>query len=285
MIENASIRAIEAELGRLGEEAAEPGQHSVNRTRVLTHMAWVPPEWEAAARAVLDNLGERHPSRTIILLPDAASARDALDADVDLRCFAYAGHERSVCSEVVAIWLRGKTARAPASIAQPLLVADVPTFLRWRGALPFGEPELEQLVGVADRLIVDSTEWPGATEAFEALPSLFEQAVVSDLAWARIEPWRRAVAAMWPDVATPALLRARAPLAEALLLARWLETRLGRPVELEHEPADATDLVEIDGRAAVPDRSEPVSPSALLSAQLEIHGRDPVFEAAVRALT
>ena len=40
-----------------------------------------------------------------------------------------------------------------------------PVFLRWRGRPPFGRPQFEQLVGVADRLIVDSTEWdrlPGA---------------------------------------------------------------------------------------------------------------------------
>ena len=68
LIECATVRDIERELARLGVEAAEPGQ-SVLRTRVMTHMAWVPPAWEDAARGVLDNLGDRHPSRTIMFLP------------------------------------------------------------------------------------------------------------------------------------------------------------------------------------------------------------------------
>ena len=69
MIENATLRAIESELARLDAEGFEPG-HYAQRTRVLTHVAWVPQEWEQAALAVLGGLGDRHPSRTIVLFPD-----------------------------------------------------------------------------------------------------------------------------------------------------------------------------------------------------------------------
>ena len=283
MIENVTVRAIEHELGRLGVAAADPGQ-SVNRTRVMTHMAWVPPEWEPAARAVLDNLGERHPSRTIILFPDPSSERDALDAEVDLRCFAYGGPGRNVCSEVVAVWLRGRAARAPASVAQPLLASDLPAFLRWRGALPFGAPELEQLVDVADRLIVDSTEWPDSEAAFAELPALFDRIVVSDIAWARVEPWRRALASLWPEIASLGHLAIRGPRAEAELLCAWLATRLGCSPTLDGEPAERLELVEVDGRQVRAEDAEPVTPSDLLSAQLEIYGRDPVYEEAVAGI-
>ncbi len=119
-----SIRAVEAELRRLNEAAALPGETATLRTRVLTHIAWVPPEWEQAARRVLDGLGDRHPSRTILLLPDPGSDRDGLDADVDLRCFAQGGPNRSVCSEVVTVWLRGRAASAPASVVQRVLLAS-----------------------------------------------------------------------------------------------------------------------------------------------------------------
>ena len=33
------------------------------RTSVMTHLAWVPPEWEEAAVETLAGLGDRHPSR------------------------------------------------------------------------------------------------------------------------------------------------------------------------------------------------------------------------------
>jgi glucose-6-phosphate dehydrogenase assembly protein OpcA len=285
LIENASLREIEEELGRLSAAAAEPGQVTTLRARVLTHVAWIPPEWEEAARGVLEGLRERHPSRGIMLLPDSASARDALDAEVDLRCFAHRGPEQTVCSEVIVIRLRGNRAAAPASVVEPLLVSDLPVFLRWRGVLPHGAPELEQLVDVADRLIVDSDEWPDPEASYERLAELFERVAVSDIAWARTEPWRAAVAALWPDVADASQVRVRGPRADALLLARWLGARLRRNVELEHESASEIELVEVDGRRARPNRLEAKSPSDLLSDQLEIFGRDPIYEEAVWSST
>jgi len=125
--------------------------------------------------------------------------------------------------------------------------------------------------------------WPDPEAAFAELPALFDRIVVSDIAWARLEPWRRALAELWPEIGNIRRLRVRGPRAEARLLAGWLRSRLECPVELEHEPADATDLVEADGSPAIPDRTDPGTPSALLSAQLEIYGRDPVYEDAVRA--
>ena len=70
-----SVRAIEDELAsmRADTETGTPFQ----RTSVLTHIAWVPEEWVAAAEDVLAGLAERHPSRTIVLLPEP-DADDAL---------------------------------------------------------------------------------------------------------------------------------------------------------------------------------------------------------------
>jgi glucose-6-phosphate dehydrogenase assembly protein OpcA len=281
LIESTSLREIEAELRRRSADAAERGEATMLRTRVMTHMAWVPREWEQAARAVLEGLGERHPSRTILLLPDPESDRDALDADVDLQLFPADGAERSVCSEVIAIWLRGRRSAAPASVVQPLLVSDLPAFLRWRGALPFAATELEQLLGVVDRLVVDSREWPDPQAGYRQLPELFERVAVSDIAWARTLPWRAGIAGLWPGVAAAERLRVRGPRAEALLLGRWLGARLRHTVALEHESAEEIELVAVDGGAVKPDRLEAKSPSDLLSDQLEIFGRDPVYEEAV----
>ena len=40
----------------------------------MTHVAWAPPLWEDAARRTLAGLEELHPSRTILLFPDATAA-------------------------------------------------------------------------------------------------------------------------------------------------------------------------------------------------------------------
>ena len=106
------------------------------------------------------------------------------------------------------------------------------------------------MVGVVDRLVVDSREWTDVRADFARLPALFDRVAVSDIAWARTLPWRAGVAELWPDVAEAAVIRVAGPEPEALLLQGWLSTRLGRDVRLEHEPAGEVELVEVDGREA-----------------------------------
>jgi glucose-6-phosphate dehydrogenase assembly protein OpcA len=264
---------------------AAPGQAPRIRTSVMTHVAWVPERWEEAARTTLAGMAERHPSRGILLLPRPEDPEDRLDGEVDLRCFVRGGEDQEVCSEVITLRLCGRRATAPASIVQPLLVSDLPVFLRWRGECPWGAAELEELVDVADRLIVDSGEWSDAESTYERLVEVFDRVVVSDIAWARTEAWRLAVASLWPDVSGAERMRVAGPRVEALLLCGWLSTRLDRAVELEHEPAGEIELVEVDGQAASPARYDQRSPSDLLSDQLEIFSRDRVYEETVRSFS
>ena len=283
LTENVTVRGVERELARLRDASTEPGQPPRLRTSVMTHVAWVPERWEEAAMGTLAGLAERHPSRTILLLPRPDDPEDRLDGDVDLRCFVRGGQQKEVCSEVIVLRLCGRRATAPASVVVPLLVSDLPVFLRWRGPLPFGAPELEQLVGVADRLVVDSREWPDPGQAFPALAELFERIAVSDIGWARTYPWRTGLAALWPEVRGAVRLGVAGPEAEALLLQGWLGGRLGSSVALDLEPAGEIELVQVDGREARPTRVEPKTSSDFLSDQLEEFGRDRIYEEAVRS--
>ena len=61
----------------------------------MTHVAWAPPQWAAAARRTLAGLEELHPSRTILLFPDP-QARDGIDVHVELKCFTIDGSSREV---------------------------------------------------------------------------------------------------------------------------------------------------------------------------------------------
>jgi glucose-6-phosphate dehydrogenase assembly protein OpcA len=277
-----TIRQVERELARLRDASTEPGQPPRLRTSVMTHIAWVPERWVEAATETLAGLAERHPSRTILLFPRPDDSEDRLDGDVDLRCFVRGGEEREVCSEVIVLRLCGRRASAPASVVAPLLVSDLPVFVRWRGPLPFGSPELDGLAGVADRLVVDSSEWPDVRDGLARLPGLFEHIGVSDIAWARLARWRGGAAALWPGIAEASRVRVAGPESDAHLLVSWLCARLGRRLELEHPPAGEIELVEVDGRAVAPSRAEPKTASDLLSDQLEDFGRDRVYEEAVR---
>ena len=274
-----TVLKIERELAELRDAASGPGQAPNQRTSVMTHLAWVPEEWEDAAERTLAGLAEQHPSRTILLFPRPEDD-DELDMDASVQCFSFG--ERAVCAEVIRVRLRGERSRHPASVVVPLLIADLPVFVRWRGIPEFDEV-FDEIVDVVDRLIVDSTEWPAddLDRSYGELAKRFDRTVISDIAWERTERWRRELAGAWPFEARE--ISVTATRAQALLLAGWLRSRLGHAVAVEHEPADVLTSVYVDGKAIDAPPGEPPPPSELLSDQLERFTRDPIYEAAVRA--
>ena len=272
------VAEVEQRLAELRLKQPDSG----TRTSVMTHVAWAPPRWADAARRTLAGLEKLHPSRTILLFPDP-SRRSSIDVDVALKCFTIPGTSRQVCSDVIELRLGGRRSRVPGSIVQPLLITDLPTFCRWRGLPPWGKPELEQLVDVCDRLVVDSSEWRGIPDAYEKLAALFDRIAVSDIAWGRGLGWRARLAARWPEIRRIEKLGVTGPKADALLLAGWLRSRLRRPVELVHRPAAELERVAVDGDPVPLPRGGTPSASDLLSAELDVFGRDRVYEAAVTA--
>jgi glucose-6-phosphate dehydrogenase assembly protein OpcA len=276
-----SIAEIDREiaLDRLDRKTGEP----IQRTSVMTHIAWVPGEWMEAAEDVLAGLAERHPSRTIVLVPDP-DADDGLEASVAVDCYP-SGHGRQICTETIRLRLCGSRAGVPASVVQPLLLPDLPVFLRWRGLPPFGEPPFVELLDVVDRVIVDSNEWPGLPQPYTQLAEVFDRVVVSDIAWARTSRWRRQLASLWPGIADVKKIRVTGTAAQAALLAGWLRSRLKHQVELEHEESDHLVAVELDGEHAPFPPGDPPPPADLLSEQLDCFERDRIYEEAVRSAT
>jgi glucose-6-phosphate dehydrogenase assembly protein OpcA len=274
-----SIRDVESELAslRVDPDSSTPYQ----RTSVMTHIAWVPEEWVEAAEDVLTGLAERHPSRTIVLFPRPHDD-GGLDASVEVDCFV-GEEDRKVCMETIRISLHGGRAWEPASVVQPLLLPDLPVFLRWRGVPPFDERHFQSLIDVADRLIVDSTEWPDLPRPYRQLAKIFDGVAVSDIAWARTSRWRPHLATLWPEIADVSRIRVKGTIAQACLLAGWLRSRLGHEVEMEHDPADRLEEVDLDGEAVPFPPGSPPAPADLLSDELERFTRDRVYEEAVRA--
>lgn len=278
--ENATIAEIERELARLREVRVDEGAQPNLRTSVMTHMAWVPPRWQHAAEETLAGMAERHPSRTLLLLPRPEEP-DGLDAQVSVRCFPVG--DRAVCGEVIELILRGNRASAPASVALPLLISDLPVYCRWRGLPPFGEDPFEQLVDITDRLIVDSTEWPGLPGTYGPLADHFERTAVSDIAWARTERWRSLLASLWPGIAGVRALRVYGTSAQAYLLAGWLRSKLGHDVGVEIDERERLEGIDIDGMPAPFPPGAPPNPSDVLSEELDRLSRDRAYEDAVKA--
>src|SRR5262249_20613693 len=140
-----SVIEIERELGELRGASSAPGQAPNQRTSVMTHLAWVPQEWEEAAERTLAGLAEQHPSRTILLFP-RPDDDGTLDMDASVQCFSFG--DRAVCAEVIRVRLCGERMRHPASVVTPLLIADLPVFIRCPGMPPFDDV-FADLVGVA----------------------------------------------------------------------------------------------------------------------------------------
>jgi hypothetical protein len=279
--EDVTVGRVERELATL-RSGGEPGATPLLRTSVMTHIAWLPEDWVDRGREALAGLAEQHPSRTILLVPKPGAGVDRLDATVRLERFPSADMAE-IANEVIELHLLGSRSKAPASIVEPLLIFDLPVFLRWRGMPPFGTGELAQLVEVADRLIVDSTEWPGLPGPYADLAQLFEQVAVSDIAWARTSRWRAHLATFWPEIAKVQTVRIRATAAQAYLLEGWLSSRLGHPVELEHDPAERLEAVALDDEPVPLPPGDPPSPSELLSEELDVSGRDRIYEQAAAA--
>ncbi len=273
--EDVTVSGIERELARLRDATSTAGGQPNLRTSVMTHIAWVPPDWKDVAEETLAGMAERHPSRTLLLVP-RADEPDGIDAHLSIRCFPVG--DRAVCGEVIELALRGSRAFAPASIVLPLLISDLPVFCRWRGEPDFDSVEFDQMVEIVDRLVVDSSEWDDPR--FDELRAVFGRTAVSDIAWARTLPWRTELARYWPGIREQEI-QIRGPLAEATLLRAWLNARLERAIR---PVAEARELsVRLGGEPLPPPRDGNLGPSDLLSAELDRFGHDPLYEEAIRA--
>ena len=75
--EGVRLAEVESALAELRATTAREGAQPDLRTSVMTHLAWVPDPWLDRARAALAGMGERHPSRTLILIPEPDAGQGA----------------------------------------------------------------------------------------------------------------------------------------------------------------------------------------------------------------
>jgi glucose-6-phosphate dehydrogenase assembly protein OpcA len=246
-----SIDALERELARLRRAAvahAKERGRTLARASVLNLVVYAEREAHArrAARTVED-LALRHPSRAVIVLGDRG--RDGVTASVELHCHVpQADRAQPVLYEQIFARVRGDYDERVASVVIPLLVPDLPVFLWWTGTPPSDARHLDDLVGLADRLIVDSADFARPDRTLPEIASLSRLHVgITDLNWARLTPWRELVAQFFDVPSWRPFLDGVTGIrvgfavdmdgrdihpSQALLLLGWLASRLGwRPVE------------------------------------------------------
>ena len=93
--EGVRLAEVDAALARLRAEAAAEAPSM--RTSVMTHIAWVPHGWREQARAALEGMAERHPSRTILLFPEP-NAGDRVEHNLNPIGRAYYAFSTLLCT-------------------------------------------------------------------------------------------------------------------------------------------------------------------------------------------
>ncbi len=272
----------------------------------------VDPDAAERAVAAMMALGVRHPSRSIVLVANP-EARGGIDARISTHCNALGADGDRICYDEVVLTVRGEAARHLPGIVAPLLVHDLPTCVWWPGDPPFGDPVFEQLVEMADRLIVDSSDFRNLLKGYRRLATVRHRSGVGDLSWERLGWWQELTAqffdaprfrrylpnlnglliryAVRPETAARPRDRGEvvpgvaSPITQAALYAGWVASRLGWKRERAYEPADGGRVhLRLDGSHEMVDlRLEPVAtgdvaPGELVNVHLKALGETGAAE-------
>jgi len=262
------------------------------------------------------SLGIHHPSRAIVLVADHLATGDALDARISTHCHVVpTSPDERICYEEVVLTVRGEAAEHLSGVVAPILIHDLPTSVWWPGDPPFRSPVFDQLIDVSDRLIVDSSDFGDLLAGMRRLTTLRELLGIGDLAWQRLSGWQERIAqffdaprfrrylpnlnrmviryaaptghgrkrrrsdtdAVAPDVA--------APMAEAILLAGWIASRLDWRRHRTVTPlADGGFRLELEGHYEMvdlriePEHTDELVPGELTSVRLRARGETGAAE-------
>jgi hypothetical protein len=237
------------DVGAIMAELAREKPHAMTMNLVVWNADAENRPW-VLERAIA--IGEKHPSRTIILdasplttgaiVTTAEGGTTAESARIEL------GVAKMTTAEI-------------ADLVRSLRVQDLPTILWWSSAAIGAETPFAGVVALADSVVVDSSSGDVDSTSIVELThflSTHQGCVVRDLAWMRINAWQDMVAHFFDDPHLREELFSIRRLrivsgsdAEALYLGGWLGSRLGwtakgydefvdrngKPVAFEHQRA------------------------------------------------
>jgi glucose-6-phosphate dehydrogenase assembly protein OpcA len=298
-----SIDEVEQELIRIWSEpdlsipeGADPGQstrHIAARTSVMNLVVIARrPEVGERCAATIQRLTGRHPSRTMIVQPADPDGPSWLDAQIVVTCILPRVDASETCAETIHLTCGGEAGRHLDAIVAPLLIHDLPVTVWWPDEPPFGSEPANDLLAMADRLVVDGSSWHGTGLAqLRRMAAAAERwpIAVSDFALVRQSRWREAIAAIFdiPDF-LPYLRHIRriavaygvrdeggpesTNIVKPLYHAAWLGSRLGMQVTRPLEPmtGGATRRAPVKGAHGAP----LANPGAGLSATLRVERTD-----------
>lgn len=256
------VDAVEGALNELWRESVctssteDEDVGALLRTRVLNLMFYL-TRAEAAdeVKEILAELTTSHPCRALLMIGES----EVDDRDIEMSVATYcqesgAAPARRVCCEQATLRACGRFTVELPSAATPLLVSDLPVFLYWRPRLRPDDEIFRSLSRAADRVVIDSVNFPDPLADLAALVQFFARGrsydvTFSDLNWSRLTSWRALLASFYDvqeyrdalaqlshvtiEYVAPATADGREVIApQALMLAGWLASRLEwRPAE------------------------------------------------------
>jgi glucose-6-phosphate dehydrogenase assembly protein OpcA len=231
-----SVEQIERELGRL--RMNEDGTLGL-RASVLNLIVVTDEDSADEITRSVSNIAGRYPSRAIVLISDREEAETNLEFRLSAFCSVRGGGGAQVCAEQITIHAEGPPAEHLESFAGPLLVSDLPVFLWYPGPFSTSSPEFAGMIGLADRIILDSAAAGDCENSLKEIAGLIEKEetpAVGDLQWVQLSPWRSLVAELFssPERAGELerlrgveILHAPDGECRALLFVGWLASTLG----------------------------------------------------------
>lgn len=239
--------AIAAERHRMG---------SPTTGMVLTLLIMADEDTQSDATSAAVTAARQHPMRIVTLIPRPEGKTTRLDAEIMVGGDAGPG-------EVAVLRLRGQLAEHANSVAVPLLLPDTPIVAYWPGVAP--RVPSDDLIGRhAQRRITDSAAAADPISEIQARRSGYIPGD-TDLAWARITPWRSVLASIFDQevAAVSVIVVSGEPSNPSIpLLAAWLGTALATTVEIRLDegpgltsvalttPSGAIAIHRPDGRVA-----------------------------------
>lgn len=257
-----SISAIERDLANTWREEAvgEDEERSVTRARVLTLLVYSDDESAGSElRDTIETVTETHPCRALVMTVDPTAAESSSSANVTAACRIQGPRSKQLSCEHVDFTATGAAVKElPSAVAQ-LLAPDVPVFLWWRSSKEVDDYNLDHLVSMADRVVVDTSRSHHPRQDFVKLHHIMRDnkrtATFTDFTWQRLTPWREMLASFYDVPENHEYLdrvdrltiqyvaddRSDDISPRAVLLACWLAERLGWALDADASAKDGDD--------------------------------------------
>ncbi len=192
--------------------------------------------------AMLEKVAAEHACRAMLILALPKVQPPRARSWIQALCRPYQG-KQAVCSEQITFILEGGDAAQVQNLVFAHLDSDLPLVVWWQADLTKNFEE--RFYSRIDTLIIDSSRWSDPARQFDALLTVQAENTdldIRDLAWTRSHFMRTALASCFQDASalqnlsklhTQRITYLRGQHTTALLLAVWINKRLGTSLNLE----------------------------------------------------